>query len=107
MTVPERPGQSRNSLSCPLSCTEGALSQKRPGLVPRFVSGSLGTEISERPSAATLTNARVEDCTCTPAAKKPRRECLSWREEFPGIQQSVVQLCGARFDLLHFSRCLT
>ena len=24
-------------------------------------------------------------------------------EEFPGIQRSVVQLCGARFDLLHFS----
>ena len=28
-TVPERPEQSRNSLSCPLSRTEGALSRKK------------------------------------------------------------------------------
>ena len=33
------------------------------------------------------------------AAKKPRREYLSWREE----QRSVVQLCGACFDLLTVS----
>ena len=55
-----------------------------------------------------LTNARVEDCTSTSytAAKKPRRECHSWMEEFPGIQRSVVLLCSACFDLLHFLLCL-
>ena len=33
-----------------------------------------------------LANGQVEDCTCISAAKKPRRECHSWREEFPSIQ---------------------
>ena len=55
----------------------------------------MGTEISERPRAATIDN-RVRDVIDNIVP----RDNITWREEFPGIQRSAcsVQLCGAGFD---------
>ena len=61
------------------------LGEHRPVLVPRLVAVWERKLVKDHVLIYTAL-LRVEDCTYIPAAKKPRRECHSWREEFPSIQ---------------------
>ena len=97
-SVPERPGQSQNSLSCPLSRTEGALSWKknsnRPVLVPRLVACSLGTEIS---AAATLTTPELRT---VPVQRSQGGNAIRGWRSFRVFNEVYVYLCSCAVHAL-------